>query len=221
MLLFCSFARFLVTFSVFCSCVRPFRLLLLPPSASALFWFFFTSFVTRSNLRSSFWAESALSVVASLSVACLGRIYLFVLGLRPVLASTLHPPTPGFQALLELLVTVPVFLPSRRDLLRPPPFRCFHQYLLVLRLTTSRISSDPPTPSVSLGQWLDYLPAAIVPPPAGTIKPISQSIGLGVLAMGTRCRVPLFRRWFLSCCPCATLSLSLSLTLRSLRSTLC
>ena len=58
---------------------------------------------------------------------------------------------------------VPVFLPGRRDLLRPPPFHCFCQNLLVLRLTASRISSDPPAPSVSLRQWLDCLPAAVIP----------------------------------------------------------
>ena len=40
-----------------------------------------------------------------------------------------------------------------------------------------------------------------------------------MLGMGTLCLVPLFRRWLLSCCTCAILSLSL--TLRSLLTALC
>ena len=47
--------------------------------------FLFNSFVTRSNLSSfatgfSLWAESALSVVAFVSVSCLGGLYPLVLG---------------------------------------------------------------------------------------------------------------------------------------------
>ena len=53
-------------------------------------FFFFASFAIRSNLSSfvtgsSLWAESALSVVAFLSVSCLGRLPPIVLGPFPVL----------------------------------------------------------------------------------------------------------------------------------------
>ena len=58
-----------------------------------------------------------------------------------------------------------MFLPQRRDLLKKPHFRRFHQYLLVLRLTAYRTSSDSLEPSVSLRQWLVSLPAADEPPP--------------------------------------------------------
>ena len=81
-------------------------------------------------------------------------------GLELTLVAPFWPQHPWFP---ELLVAVPVFLPSRKDLLRQPHFYRFHQNLPVLRLTAYRISSDPPAPSVSLQRWLDNLPAADAP----------------------------------------------------------
>ena len=85
-------------------------------------------------------------------------------GLELTLVTPFWPQHPWFLDLLKLLVAVPVFLPSRKDLLRQPHFHRFHQNLPVLRLTAYCISSDPPAPSVSLQQWLDNLTAADAPP---------------------------------------------------------
>ena len=86
-------------------------------------------------------------------------------GLELTLVVPFWPQHPWFPVFLELLVAVPVFLPSQKDLLRQPHFHRFHQNLTVLRLTAYRISSDQPAPSVSLRQWLDNLPTAGSPPP--------------------------------------------------------
>ena len=83
-------------------------------------------------------------------------------GLELTLVAPFWPQLPWFP---DLLVAVPVFLPSRKDLVRQPHFHRFHQNLPVLRLTVYRISSDPPAPSVSLRRWPDNLPAADAPPP--------------------------------------------------------
>ena len=102
----------------------------------------------RDSVESRFLRDGVLplgrvcSVGCGFSVCCLSCPYISVC---PWSSSCSGFNPPGFQDLLELLVTVPVFLPSRRDLLRPPPFLCFHQNLLVLRLPASRISSNPPT----------------------------------------------------------------------------
>ena len=65
----------------------------------------------------------------------------------------------------DLMVTVPVVLPRRKDLLRQPHFHRFHRNLPVLRLTAFRISSDPPVRSASLLQWLASSPVADALPP--------------------------------------------------------
>ena len=107
--------------------------------------------MTRSHLGSfaagfSLWAESSLSVVAvvaSLSVCSLGRLSPFVLG--PRLWWSLSPFVlgprlwwllpPWFPVLLELLVTVPVFLSCQKVLLCQLSFLGFLQTLHVLRLS--------------------------------------------------------------------------------------
>ena len=81
-------------------------------------------------------------------------------GLELTLVAPFWPQHPWFPDLLELLAAVPVFLPQWKDLLRQPPFNCFHQNLHVLCLTAFRISSDPHEASASLRQWLTSLPAA-------------------------------------------------------------
>lgn len=70
------------------------------------------------------------------------------------------PQKPWFPELLELLTEIPLSLPTRRDLLRQPHFRRFHQNLHVLQLTAWRLSSNRPGISVSLGRWLNSLHSA-------------------------------------------------------------
>ena len=124
-----GFLFFLVSFSVSVSC---------PPWDSSLCYSSSTSFVSWSNLSSfatgsSLWPESSLpvvAVVASLSVSSLGRLSPFVLGPRLL---WLLPP--WFPVLLELLVTVPVFLSRRKVLLCHLSFLGFLQTLHVLHLS--------------------------------------------------------------------------------------
>ena len=124
-----GFLFFLMSFSVSVSC---------PPWDSSWCYSSSTSFVTRSHLSSfatgsSLWAESSLlvvAVVASLSVSSLGRLSPFVLGPR---LCWLLPP--WFPVLLELLVTVPVFLSNQKVLLCQLSFHGFLQILHVLRLS--------------------------------------------------------------------------------------
>ena len=73
-----------------------------------------------------------------------------------------------------------------------------------------RVSGVYPPPSV-LRLWLANLSAAVAPPPEGSFPTGRQSLGLGVLAMVSWHLVPLFRGWFLSCCTCTPLCLSLFL----------
>ena len=84
--------------------------------------------------------------------------------LELTLVAPFWPPHPWFPDLLELLVTVPFFLPRRRDLLRQPHFHHYHQNLPMLQLTAWRISSDPQDISDSLWQWLVSLPCAVDTP---------------------------------------------------------
>ena len=63
-------------------------------------------------------------------------------GLELTLVAPFWPRKPWFPDLLELLVEVPVRLPSRRDLLRQPHFHHFHRNLHALQLTGFRIASD-------------------------------------------------------------------------------
>ena len=65
-----------------------------------------------------------------------------------------------FPDLLELLVEVPVALPTRQDLLRQPHFHHFHRSLHVLQLAAWRLWSEPPAIKACLQQWLTSLPSA-------------------------------------------------------------
>ena len=71
----------------------------------------------------------------------------------------------------ELLLEIPLFLSSRRDLLRLPHFHHFYQNLSVLQLIAYRISGDPLVRPASLTRWLVSLPTADDSPPASTTKP--------------------------------------------------
>ena len=87
-------------------------------------------------------------------------------GLELTLVAPFWPQHSWFPDLLELLVEVPLRLSGRRDLLRQPHFHRFHQNLPVLQLTAFRISDAPPSPSVSLRQWLASLPTVVGGRPA-------------------------------------------------------
>ena len=80
------------------------------------------------------------------------------------LIAPLWPQRPWFTDLLELLVEVPWSLPLRRDLLRQPHFRRFHQNLPVFHLAAWRLSSNLPDISDSLRVWLDSLPSVVEAP---------------------------------------------------------
>ena len=83
--------------------------------------------------------------------------------LELTLVAPFWPLKPWFPDLLELLVAVPVRLPSRRDLLLQLHFHHFHRNLPALQLTGFRIASDPHELSGSLREWLANLPVADVP----------------------------------------------------------
>ena len=80
--------------------------------------------------------------------------------LNLILIAPFWPQRPWFPDLLDLLVEPPIMLPARNDLLRQPHFHRFHQNLRVLSLTAWRLSSNPPSISDSLRQWLDSLHTA-------------------------------------------------------------
>ena len=64
----------------------------------------------------------------------------------------------------EPLVEVPVRLSSKKDHLRQPHFHRFHRNLHVLCLTAWRLSSNPPSTSTCLREWLDSLPDVAAAP---------------------------------------------------------
>ena len=92
-------------------------------------------------------------------------------GLELTLLAPFWPQYHWFSDLLELLLEIPLFLPRRRDLLRQPHFRHFHQHLSVLWLTAFYISGDPHVRPASLTRWLVSLLTADAAPPVSTTKP--------------------------------------------------
>ena len=88
-----------------------------------------------------------------------------------------------FQALLGLLLAVTGLLPSRIALLCLPHSHLFLRHLPILHLSGYRLSSDSPSPSVSLHRCLDTLPASGSPPPGCTIRAHGLAIGFGVLGI--------------------------------------
>ena len=78
-------------------------------------------------------------------------------GTTMTLIAPFWPQRPWFPDLLELLVEVPVSLPSRVDLLRQPHFDHLHRNLHVLQLTAWRLSSEPREARASLQLWLNSL----------------------------------------------------------------
>ena len=75
-----------------------------------------------------------------------------------ILLAPFWPTRPWSPDLLSLLIEPPVVLPLRRDLLRQPLARRFHQNLSMLRLRAWRLSSALQEPKDSLLAWLNDLP---------------------------------------------------------------
>ena len=76
-------------------------------------------------------------------------------GLELTLIAPLWPQRPWFPELLELLILLPLPLPSRWDLLHQPHVRRFHQNLSMLHLHAWRLSRDLRESPASLVAWLD------------------------------------------------------------------
>ena len=85
--------------------------------------------------------------------------------LKVTLFDPYWPMKPWFPDVLELLVSVTVLLPLRKDLLRQPHFHHFHRNLPALHMTGFRIVSEQRAISASLRQWRASLSTASGLPP--------------------------------------------------------